>query len=326
MEGLRQFKGASCGGPRLLSKKLRYSMQGQHVARRCQAFDFVLCFKATVQHHLVICIGVIVSFSLQGKPVRNQGSDIGCSPDADDTGNIFFARVMVRLVFPLLGIFGRLRNSLSIRHMGGGLVPSLSMGEVSRAHRDPPRRRMVGECGSRTVCGTLLIRGPELVTQIQDHQISAPNRDEPFTAVILLQLCGRRACFLGKGVHLHAGAPLEIGVGIEPPTRGFSIRQPIINYLNLTFATGGHRARARGEGRVITQESMRDLAAEVKQRGRARLRRSKRPRPDGAPARIWHRGRTRRNLAPADAAGRSCALESGNQRFYFCIQRPLASW
>jgi putative addiction module CopG family antidote len=30
-------------------------------------------------------------------------------------------------------------------------------------------------------------------------------------------------------------------------------------------------ALARGEGRVITQESMRDLAAEVKQRGRARL-------------------------------------------------------
>jgi putative addiction module CopG family antidote len=28
---------------------------------------------------------------------------------------------------------------------------------------------------------------------------------------------------------------------------------------------------ARGEGRVITQESMRDLAAEVKDRGRARL-------------------------------------------------------
>jgi Arc/MetJ-type ribon-helix-helix transcriptional regulator len=30
-------------------------------------------------------------------------------------------------------------------------------------------------------------------------------------------------------------------------------------------------ALARGEGRVITQESMRDLAAEVKQRGRARV-------------------------------------------------------
>lgn len=30
-------------------------------------------------------------------------------------------------------------------------------------------------------------------------------------------------------------------------------------------------ALARGEGRVITQESMRDLAAEVKQRGRTRL-------------------------------------------------------
>lgn len=30
-------------------------------------------------------------------------------------------------------------------------------------------------------------------------------------------------------------------------------------------------AFARGEGRVITQESMRDLATEAKQRGRARL-------------------------------------------------------
>lgn len=30
-------------------------------------------------------------------------------------------------------------------------------------------------------------------------------------------------------------------------------------------------AFARGEGRVITQESMRDLAEEVKERGRARL-------------------------------------------------------
>jgi Arc/MetJ-type ribon-helix-helix transcriptional regulator len=30
-------------------------------------------------------------------------------------------------------------------------------------------------------------------------------------------------------------------------------------------------ALARGEGRVITQESVRELAAEVKQRGRARL-------------------------------------------------------
>jgi hypothetical protein len=28
---------------------------------------------------------------------------------------------------------------------------------------------------------------------------------------------------------------------------------------------------ARGEGRLITQDSMRDLAAEVKERGRARL-------------------------------------------------------
>lgn len=28
---------------------------------------------------------------------------------------------------------------------------------------------------------------------------------------------------------------------------------------------------ARGEGRIITQESMRELAGEVKQRGRARL-------------------------------------------------------
>jgi len=34
---------------------------------------------------------------------------------------------------------------------------------------------------------------------------------------------------------------------------------------------------ARGEGRVITQQSMRDLAAEVKQRGRDRLAAEKPP-------------------------------------------------
>lgn len=33
----------------------------------------------------------------------------------------------------------------------------------------------------------------------------------------------------------------------------------------------GRAAIARGEGRVITEQSMRDLAAEVRERGRARL-------------------------------------------------------
>lgn len=39
----------------------------------------------------------------------------------------------------------------------------------------------------------------------------------------------------------------------------------------LTTLDDANAAIARGEGRVITQQSMRDLAAEVKQRGRARL-------------------------------------------------------
>lgn len=39
----------------------------------------------------------------------------------------------------------------------------------------------------------------------------------------------------------------------------------------LASVDAAETALARGEGRVITQESMRDLAAEVKQRGRARL-------------------------------------------------------
>jgi hypothetical protein len=42
----------------------------------------------------------------------------------------------------------------------------------------------------------------------------------------------------------------------------------------LEFLAALDRARAslaRGEGRVITQESMQQLAAEVKERGRARL-------------------------------------------------------
>ena len=39
----------------------------------------------------------------------------------------------------------------------------------------------------------------------------------------------------------------------------------------LASVDSAEAALARGEGRVITQESMRDLAAEVKQRGRARL-------------------------------------------------------
>ena len=39
----------------------------------------------------------------------------------------------------------------------------------------------------------------------------------------------------------------------------------------LASVDAAEAALARGEGRVITQESMRDLAAEVKRRGRARL-------------------------------------------------------
>jgi hypothetical protein len=37
------------------------------------------------------------------------------------------------------------------------------------------------------------------------------------------------------------------------------------------LATLDRASLARGEGRVITQESMQQLAAEVKERGRARL-------------------------------------------------------
>jgi Arc/MetJ-type ribon-helix-helix transcriptional regulator len=39
----------------------------------------------------------------------------------------------------------------------------------------------------------------------------------------------------------------------------------------LTAADAAEAAVARGEGRTITQESMRQLADEVKQRGRSRL-------------------------------------------------------
>ena len=39
----------------------------------------------------------------------------------------------------------------------------------------------------------------------------------------------------------------------------------------LASVDAAEAALVRGEGRAITQESMRNLAAEVKQRGRARL-------------------------------------------------------
>jgi len=39
----------------------------------------------------------------------------------------------------------------------------------------------------------------------------------------------------------------------------------------LANLNDSHASLARGEGRVITQESMRELAAEVRERGRARL-------------------------------------------------------
>ncbi|HWW50762.1 MAG TPA: type II toxin-antitoxin system RelE/ParE family toxin [Verrucomicrobiae bacterium] len=53
---------------------------------------------------------------------------------------------------------------------------------------------------------------------------------------------------------------------------------------------------ARGEGRIITQQSMRDLAGEVKQRGRDRLRQSNPPPRNGASACTGGRSRTRRHL------------------------------
>jgi putative addiction module CopG family antidote len=39
----------------------------------------------------------------------------------------------------------------------------------------------------------------------------------------------------------------------------------------LAAVDAGEASLARGEGRIITEQSMRELAAEVKQRGRARL-------------------------------------------------------
>jgi len=39
----------------------------------------------------------------------------------------------------------------------------------------------------------------------------------------------------------------------------------------LAAVDGAEVSLARGEGRIITQQSMRDLAAEVRQRGRGRL-------------------------------------------------------
>ena len=54
--------------------------------------------------------------------------------------------------------------------------------------------------------------------------------------------------------------------------------QPIVaSYSEWTHSARGRRcdesetSLARGEGRIITQESMRGLAEQVKQRGRARL-------------------------------------------------------
>jgi Arc/MetJ-type ribon-helix-helix transcriptional regulator len=39
----------------------------------------------------------------------------------------------------------------------------------------------------------------------------------------------------------------------------------------LAAVDAAEASLARGEGRIVTQQSMRDVAAEVKQRGRARL-------------------------------------------------------
>jgi Arc/MetJ-type ribon-helix-helix transcriptional regulator len=49
---------------------------------------------------------------------------------------------------------------------------------------------------------------------------------------------------------------------------------------------------ARGEGRVITQESMQQLASEVKERGRARLLPNSPPPADDASRSPLHRGRS----------------------------------
>jgi hypothetical protein len=46
----------------------------------------------------------------------------------------------------------------------------------------------------------------------------------------------------------------------------------------LANLAAAEAALARGEGRAITEESMRELAAEVKQRGRTRLAATQAPR------------------------------------------------
>jgi antitoxin ParD1/3/4 len=46
----------------------------------------------------------------------------------------------------------------------------------------------------------------------------------------------------------------------------------------LAAVDAAEASLARGEGREITEQSMRDLAAEVKQRGRARLQAERAPR------------------------------------------------
>lgn len=45
----------------------------------------------------------------------------------------------------------------------------------------------------------------------------------------------------------------------------------------LVAVDGAEASLARGEGRVLTEQSMRDLAGEVKQRGRRRLAAEQRP-------------------------------------------------
>jgi len=50
-----------------------------------------------------------------------------------------------------------------------------------------------------------------------------------------------------------------------------------LRHETLAAVDEAERSLARGEGRPITQESMRELAESVKQRGRARLAAERRP-------------------------------------------------
>jgi hypothetical protein len=68
----------------------------------------------------------------------------------------------------------------------------------------------------------------------------------------------------------------------------------------IEFLTSLDRSRvslARGEGRELTQEAVRQLTAEVKERGRAASLLNCRIPSDDAPCSVGSRGRSRRHLA-----------------------------